>query len=198
MSTSPRLAGKVALVTGAGSGFGRAISLRFASEGCSVLVGDINEAGAADTVAAMGGSAKGAAVRMDVTQEADWKNAIKEAEAKFSKPPDIIVNNAGWSYKSKVSEKRVGRYQISITDLLLQPTLEVTEAEFDRVFDINVKSIFWSVQAAVPALRKNGGGSIISISSIGSVRPRPGLVWCKSSIHLVMRPQQRTNNQGER
>ena len=62
---------------------------------------------------------------------------------------------------------------------MFQPTLDVTEAEFDRVFSINVKSIFFSVQAAVPTFRKNGGGSIISISSIGSERPRPGLVWCK-------------------
>lgn len=102
MSSQLRLAGKVAIVTGAGSGFGRAIALRFASEGCSVLVGDINEAGAADTLSAMGGPNKGTVLRMDVTQEADWKNAIKEVEAKYSKPPDIIINNAGWSYKNKV------------------------------------------------------------------------------------------------
>lgn len=66
-----------------------------------------------------------------------------------------------------------------------QPTLDVTEAEFDRVFLVNVKSIFWSVQAAVPAMKKNGGGSIIQISSIGSVRPRPGLVWYNSSKGAV-------------
>ena len=65
---------------------------------------------------------------------------------------------------------------------MIQPTLDVTEAEFDRVFSINVKSIFFSVQAAVPTFRKNGGGSIISISSIGSERPRPGLVWCEYDI----------------
>lgn len=66
-----------------------------------------------------------------------------------------------------------------------QPTLEVTEAEFSRCFDVNVKSVFWSVGAAVPQMRKNGGGSIINISSIGSVRPRPGLVWYNASKGAV-------------
>ena len=58
--------------------------------------------------------------------------------------------------------------------ILSQATLEVTEQEFDRVFNLNVKSVFWSVQAALPAIRRVGGGSIINISSIGAERPRPG------------------------
>lgn len=79
----------------------------------------------------------------------------------------LVVNNAGTSYKNK-------------------PTLEVTSAEFDRVFLVNVKSIYWSVGAAIPQLQKQGhGGSIINISSIGSVRPRPGLVWYNSSKGAV-------------
>ena len=61
----------------------------------------------------------------------------------------------------------------------------MTEAEFSRCFDVNVKSVFWSVGAAVPQMRKNGGGSIINISSIGSVRPRPGLVWYNASKGAV-------------
>ena len=56
-------------------------------------------------------------------------------------------------------------------------TLEVTEEEFDKVMTVNVKSIFWSIAAIVPAMRERGGGSIINIASIGAMRPRPGLVW---------------------
>lgn len=67
----------------------------------------------------------------------------------------------------------------------MQPTLEVTEEDFDRVFDINVKSIYHSVPACIPAMRKAGGGSIINISSIGSERPRPGLVWYNASKAAV-------------
>jgi 3-oxoacyl-[acyl-carrier protein] reductase len=79
---------------------------------------------------------------------------------------DILVNNAGTSYKNK-------------------PTLDVTEAEFDRVMLVNVKSIYHSVGVAVPAMRQRGGGAIINIASIGAMRPRPGLVWYNASKGAV-------------
>lgn len=79
---------------------------------------------------------------------------------------DILINNAGWAYKNK-------------------PTLDVTPSEFDRVFSINVKSIFHSIPAVIPSLRRAGGGSILNISSIGSERPRPGLVWYNASKACV-------------
>jgi NAD(P)-dependent dehydrogenase (short-subunit alcohol dehydrogenase family) len=79
---------------------------------------------------------------------------------------DILVNNAGTSYKNK-------------------PTLDVTEAEFDRVMLVNVKSIYHSVGVAIPAMRQRGGGSIINIASIGAMRPRPGLVWYNASKGAV-------------
>ena len=101
-ATGRRLAGKVAIVTGAASGFGRAIAIRFASEGCQVVAGDVNEAGAAETVKNFSDNVQGAALRMDVTKEVDWKAAVQEAESRWNKL-DIIVNNAGWSYKNKVS-----------------------------------------------------------------------------------------------
>lgn len=66
-----------------------------------------------------------------------------------------------------------------------QPTLEVTEADFDRVFNINMKSMFWSVAAAIPEMKKVGGGSIVNIASIGASRPRPGLVWYNASKGAV-------------
>jgi NAD(P)-dependent dehydrogenase (short-subunit alcohol dehydrogenase family) len=80
---------------------------------------------------------------------------------------DIVVNNAGTTYKNK-------------------PTAEVTEDEFERVMSVNVKSIFWSVKTVIPQMQKQGGGgSIINISSSGSIRPRPGLVWYNASKGAV-------------
>ena len=103
---------------------------------------------------------------MDVTQELHWQNAVKAAVDKWGKV-DILVNNAGTTYRNK-------------------PTLEVTSDEFDKVFNVNVKSIYLSVQAVIPIMKKQGhGGSIINISSIGSMRPRPGLVWYNSSKGAV-------------
>lgn len=85
---------------------------------------------------------------------------------------DILVNNAGTSYRNK-------------------PTLDVTEAEFDRVMLVNVKSIYYSVGVAIPAMRARGGGAIINIASIGAMRPRPGLVWYNASKGAVanVRPE---------
>jgi NAD(P)-dependent dehydrogenase (short-subunit alcohol dehydrogenase family) len=99
-------------------------------------------------------------IKLDVTSEADWLVAMaacaKLADASGLKGrPDIVVNNAGTTYKNK-------------------PTLDVTAEEFDRVFNVNVRSIFLGVKAVVPVMKETGGGSIINISSIGTVRPRPG------------------------
>ena len=81
--------------------------------------------------------------------------------------PDVVVNNAGTTYKNK-------------------PTVDVTEAEFDKVFTVNVKSVFQCVKAVVPQMKKQGhGGSVITVSSIGSVRPRPGLTWYNSTKAAV-------------
>lgn len=90
--------GRVAIVTGGSSGFGRAISIRLASEGCKVLVGDLNEVGAKETVSLMQSHGEGAVWRMDVSQEAGWTGAVKEALSKWGRV-DCVVNNAGWSYK---------------------------------------------------------------------------------------------------
>ena len=106
-----------------------------------------------------------ATVTANVTSESDWKTLVETAEQKFG-GLDIVINNAGTSYKNK-------------------PTLEVTEEEFDRVMAVNVKSIYWSVPAAVPAMRKRGGGSFVNVASIGAMRPRPGLVWYNASKGAV-------------
>jgi len=160
-----RLSGKVAIVTGAGSGFGAAISERFAAEGCRVLIGDINEKGAKATADKIGGN-NTIIMNMNVTSADNWKAAVDAVVQKWGRL-DIVVNNAGTSYKNK-------------------PTVDVTEAEFQRVFDVNVKSVFLSIPATIPQLKKQGeGGSIINIASIGSKRPRPGLVWYNSSKGAV-------------
>ena len=151
-----RLQGKVAVVTGAGGGFGEGIARRFAAEGARVVVADINPDAARKVAASIAGDALGFAG--DVSQGADMKAMVGAAVDRFG-GLDILVNNAGTTHRN-------------------QPLLDVDEATFDRVYAVNVKSIYWSVQAAVPVFRSQGrGGSIINISSTAGIRPRPGLVW---------------------
>ncbi|PGG99032.1 hypothetical protein AJ80_09422 [Polytolypa hystricis UAMH7299] len=159
-----RLAGKVAIVTGGGSGFGAAIATRYAQEGAKVLIGDINVAGGEKT-AAQSPTAM-AFMKMDVTRLEDWNAAIELATSKFGRV-DVLVNNAGTTYRNK-------------------PTQDVTIEEFERVFDVNVRSIFLASKTFIPKLIEQGqGGSIINISSTGAARPRPGLVWYNASKGAV-------------
>ncbi len=161
-----RLKDKVAVVTGAASGFGEAIARRFAGEGASVVVSDVNAAGAkgvAESIAAKGG--KAIALSTDVTKSADVKAAVDRAVSSFGRL-DIMVNNAG-------VPQRYG------------PMAETNEAMFDRVFAVNVKSIYWSAIHAVPLLRRGGGGVIINTVSNAAARPRPGLTWYNGSKGAV-------------
>ena len=151
-----RLQGKSAVVTGAGGGFGEGIARRFAAEGARVVVADIDAAAARRVAASIGGGA--VAIAGDVSQGADMRAMVGAAVDRFG-GLDILVNNAGTTHRN-------------------QPMLDVDEATFDRVYAVNVKSIYWAMQAAVPVLRGQGrGGSIINISSTAGIRPRPGLVW---------------------
>ncbi|PYH78312.1 NAD(P)-binding protein [Aspergillus uvarum CBS 121591] len=160
----PRLAGKVAIVTGGSSGFGAAIVRRFSQEGAKVIIADINAAAGAELAAT-----DAAALhfeRVDVTVAADWARVVAVTVEKFGRV-DILVNNAGTTYQNK-------------------PTVEVTEAEWERVFTVNVKSIFLGSQVFVTRLlEQGGGGSMINISSTGATRPRPGLVWYNASKGAV-------------
>ena len=163
-----RLAGKTALVTGAASGFGAGIAQVFAREGAKVVLMDLNGEGATAMAAEIGGNAIG--VKGDVTVAADVAACVNAA-LKFGGKLDIVVNNAGWTHKNK-------------------PMLEVTEAEFDKVYAINVKSIFLMSHAAVPQMRQQGGGVIINIGSTAGIRPRPGLTWyngTKGAVNLLSR-----------
>lgn len=162
-----RLAGKTAIVTGAGSGFGEGIATTFAREGANVVVNDLNREGGqrvADAINAAGG--KAAFVYGDVSQSADTQGLLDAALSHFGRL-DIVVNNAGTTHRNK-------------------PLLEITEAEFDRVYAVNVKSIFWSARHMVPYFRQQGGGCIINVASTAGVRPRPGLVWYNGSKGAVI------------
>ena len=158
-----RLQNKVAIVTGAASGFGAEIARQYVAEGAKVAVADINEAGAMAVAAALGANA--IAVKCDVTQRTDIDALVKATVDKFGRL-DIVVNNAGWTHKN-------------------QPLLDVDEATFDRVYDINVKSIFHMVHAVVPLLRRQRSGVILNIGSTAGIRPRPGLTWYNSSKGAV-------------
>jgi len=159
-----RLKDKAALVTGAGSGFGKAIAETFAREGARVAVVDIAEKAAKETAAAIG---KGAiALRCDVSNKAAVDAVVKETAAAFG-ALDILVNNAGVSHVNK-------------------PLMEIGEDEFDRVFAVNVKGVFLFTQAAVPLMRRRKG-VIINIGSTAGLRPRPGLSCynaTKGAVHV--------------
>ena len=161
-----RLKGKAALVTGAGQGFGYGIAEAFVREGarvaCLDVKGDVAEAAAKR----MGASA--IALQGDVSSRADVERAAHAAIDALGHV-DIVVNNAGTTHRNK-------------------PIMEVTEAEFDRIFAVNVKSIFLTAQAFVPHMRAHGGGVFINIGSTAALRPRPGLTVYNSSkgaVHLM-------------
>ncbi len=154
-----RLEDKTALVTGAASGFGTGIAETFAREGARVAVLDINGDGAARVARSIGEAA--IAIACDVADGDSVKAAVDEALGAFGRL-DIVVNNAGVSHRNS-------------------PLLDVDEAEFDRVYAVNVKSLFHMAHAAVPAMRQQGGGVIINVTSTAGIRPRPGLAWYNGS-----------------
>lgn len=162
-----RVEGKSIIVTGAGGGIGEGIARRLASEGAAVIVNDINAALGEKVTAdinAAGGRAR--FVAGDVTKSTDWQALVAAAQA-FGGKLDVIVNNAGWTHRNR-------------------PMLEVSEAEFDKVYDVNMKSIYWSAVHGVPAMQQAGGGSFINIASTAGVRPRPGLTWYNGSKGAVI------------
>jgi 3-oxoacyl-[acyl-carrier protein] reductase len=160
------LQGRVALITGAAAGFGEAIARRFVAEGAKVLVADLDGAGAQDVAASLGDAAR--AVRCDVSRRADVDTAVAACVDTFG-GVDILVNNAGTTHRN-------------------QSMLEVDEATFDRVFAVNVKSIFHTTQAVVPLMKARRSGCIVNIGSTAGIRPRPGLTWynaSKGAVNLV-------------
>jgi 3-oxoacyl-[acyl-carrier protein] reductase len=154
-----RLKDKLAIVTGAGSGFGAGIARRFAQEGAKVIVNDIDPRSGERIAKEIGG----VFVQADVTRSEDWARLVGAAGGAL----DIVVNNAGWTHRNK-------------------PYLEVSEAEFDKVYAVNVKSVFLSAVHAVPMLRRRGGGCFVNIASTAGIRPRPGLTVYNGSKGAVI------------
>jgi 3-oxoacyl-[acyl-carrier protein] reductase len=159
-----RLKDKVAIVTGAAGGFGEGIARLYVAEGARVAVADINAAGARAVADSLGPNA--IAVTCDVTRRADIDALVSATLQAFGGRLDIVVNNAGWSHRNG-------------------PLLDVDEATFDKVYAINVKSIFHMTHAVVPVMRKQRSGVILNVGSTAGIRPRPGLTWYNSSKGAV-------------
>lgn len=159
-----QLSGKVAIVTGAAGGFGEGIAEAYVAEGARVVLADLDVARARQVAARLGEAASPCGC--DVSVRAEVEALVAHTVATFG-VPDIVVNNAGTTHRN-------------------QPMLGVDEATFDRVFAVNVKSIFLMTHAVLPRLRQRGrGGVIINIGSTAGIRPRPGLSWYNASKGAV-------------
>ena len=168
-----RLANKVAIVTGGGSGIGRETTLLFAKEGASILVADLNEQGGKGVVQEVetaGG--KASFIRVDVSNEADVRNMVHAAEATFGKL-DVIMNNAG------IFPDADG----SVTD--------TSEETWDLVMNINLKGVFFGCKHAIPAMLRSGGGSIVNIASfvalMGAAVPQIAYTASKGAVLSMTR-----------
>jgi 3-oxoacyl-[acyl-carrier protein] reductase len=161
-----RLNGKAALVTGAGQGFGFGIAEAFVREGARVACLDVRGEVAEAAAKRFGASAM--ALTGDVSNRGDVERAARAAIDALGRV-DIVVNNAGTTHRNK-------------------PLMEVEEAEFDRIFAVNVKSILLTAQAFIPHMRAHGGGVFINIGSTAGLRPRPGLTvynGSKGAVHVM-------------
>ena len=159
-----RLKDKTAIVTGAGSGFGKGIAMRFAKEGARVGVIDINAEAAREVASQIGDSAF--AMEADVSIDRDVSRMVQEALDRWGQL-NILVNNAGTTHRN-------------------QPMTEVTEEEYERIFAVNVKSVYLGARHVVPVMKKQGFGVILNVASTAGVRPRPGLVWYNTSKGAMM------------
>ncbi|EGX88265.1 oxidoreductase, short-chain dehydrogenase/reductase family [Cordyceps militaris CM01] len=149
---SARLHGKVAIVTGGASGFGKGIVEKFVHEGSKVLIADVSE----ENGRAVAAEFNCAFVKTDVTQRADWENALATALATYGQLDIVVYSN--------------------------KPAEQVTDADFDLVMNVNVKSIYLSSSVVVEyLLREKRAGCFIQIASTAGIRPRPGLTWYNAS-----------------
>ena len=157
-----QLEDKVAVVTGAASGFGEAIARRYAAEGARVVVADLND----QTGGRIADEIGGAYVHADVSDRDDVRAMVRTAVDRYGRL-DTMVNNAGVTHVNR-------------------PMLEVGEEEFDRIFEVNVKAIYLAAMEVVPLMREQGGGCIVNTASTAGLRPRPGLTWYNASKGAVI------------
>ena len=148
-----RLKNKIAIVTGGGSGFGAGIVKKFIQEGAKVVVADINLENAKKVALDTGGFA----VEVDVSNSLSFKNLVDKTLEKFGKI-EIMVNNAGITHLPNSME-------------------DISEAEFDKIFAVNSKSVFFSAKYLVPKMTSIGGGNILNVASTAGISPRPNLSW---------------------
>ncbi|MDE0307409.1 MAG: glucose 1-dehydrogenase [Albidovulum sp.] len=152
-----RLAGKKALVTGGGSGFGAGIARKFSEEGAAVAIADIDIA-SAEKVA---GEIEGVAIETDVADGESVERLSRDVHAQFG-GLDVLVNNAGITH-------------------LPRPMEEIAEDEFDRVFAVNCKSVYLTAKQFIPLMKSRGDGSILNVASTAGVSPRRNLSWYNAS-----------------
>ncbi|KAI7527565.1 hypothetical protein KC331_g16258 [Hortaea werneckii] len=158
-----KLSGKVAIVTGGAGGFGKGIAEKMKADGAEVIIADFVEEAGQKTASEL----KCEFCKCNVTSRQDWEAAVKLADEKFGRL-DFVINNAGTTYRNK-------------------STNDVTDEDFDKVFSVNVKSIYYSANVIVPYMQKKGtGGSFVNIASTAGIRPRPGLTWYNSSKAAVI------------
>ena len=148
-----RLKNKIAIITGGGSGFGAGIVKKFIQEGAKVVVADINLENAEKVAMDSGGFA----VEVDVSNSLSFKNMVDKTLEKFGKI-EIMVNNAGITHLPNSME-------------------DISEAEFDKIFAVNSKSVFFSAKYLVPKMTSIGGGNILNVASTAGISPRPNLSW---------------------
>lgn len=159
-----RLQDKVAIITGAGSGFGAAIAKCYAAHGAQVVVADMNPKRAKDVSEEIG--AQAVDITVDVSRKDDIERLVQTTMQRFGRL-DIMVNNAGFTYKN-------------------MPLDQVPEDSFDLISAVNMKALYFSTQAVVPVMQAQGGGVIINTASSGAIRPRKGLAWYNASKGWVI------------
>ncbi|RJE25096.1 short chain dehydrogenase [Aspergillus sclerotialis] len=150
-----RLAGKIALISGSSQGFGQGILETFIREGAVVVGMDLQ---ATDGPVAGYTESQAYQIQANVAEEQSWNKALATCIGRFGKPPSIVVHNAGWSYPNKSG-------------------LDVTVEEFDRLFNVNVRSIYLASKVLIPEMKKNGPGSTVVISSENAIRPGATQTW---------------------
>lgn len=162
-----KLANKIALITGAGSGMGRAAALLFAKEGAKIACADIDDASANETAKIIerdGG--KAFAIKVDVSKSADAQAMVAAAAEKLG-PPNILYNNAGIEGASNF-------------------LAQMSEDDFDRVIAINLRGVWLGMKYALPHMIKNGGGSIINTASIaGLVGIKSAAAYCAAKAGVI-------------